>query len=102
MNLIHVDDAAQIVLAAEQRAATPGLFLVSDGNPVSRREYARHLARLLGVRQVRFEDPPPDGSQALRASTHKRVRNTHMLRQLNVTLRFPSYREGLAAIVAGP
>ena len=45
--------------------------------------------------------PPPNGPWPQRRTTNKRVRNERMLRQLKVTLKYPSYRDGLAAIV-GP
>ena len=49
VNLIHVDDAAAVVLAAEAHARPPATYVVSDGRPVQRREYLRCLAELLGV-----------------------------------------------------
>ena len=59
LNLIHVDDAAAVVLAADERADPPRTFLVSDGQPVERREYYVELARLLGVASPKFLSPPP-------------------------------------------
>ena len=41
LNLIHVADAAQAILLAEQRAPLPRLYLVSDGRPVPRGELLR-------------------------------------------------------------
>ena len=46
-----------------------------------------------------FVDPPADSPAALRAESNKRVSNRRVLAELDVTLEFPSYREGLAAIV---
>jgi nucleoside-diphosphate-sugar epimerase len=100
MNLIHVEDAARIVLAAEQQARPPRLYTVSDARPPQRREYYEELARLLGAPQPKFVEPAPDLPAAMRAESNKRVRNARMLAELNVKLQYPSYREGLAAIVA--
>ena len=58
MNLIHVDDAASIVVQLAAAAAPPELFCVSDGTPVARREYYRHLADLLGAPEPTFVAPP--------------------------------------------
>ena len=58
LNLIHVDDAARVVLAAEERAPPPRTYVVSDGTPVERREYFAELARLLGAAPPRFVAPP--------------------------------------------
>jgi nucleoside-diphosphate-sugar epimerase len=100
LNLIHVDDAVSVVLAAAERAAPPGTYVVSDGHPVQRREYYEELARRLGAPPPRFAAAPSDSPAALRAASNKRAKNARMLAELGVTLAFPSYREALAAIVA--
>jgi nucleoside-diphosphate-sugar epimerase len=99
LNLIHVDDAAGAVIAADKWAPLPSLYCVSDGHPVTRREYFRQVATLLGAGEPRFAEPPCDSAAALRASASKRVRNQQMVRQLLVRLQYPSCREGLAAIL---
>ncbi len=99
LNLIHVDDAASAVIAAEQQAALPALYCVSDGHPVVRGEYFRELAALLGAPEPQFREPRRDAPAAERASASKRVSNQRMLAALKFNLLYPSYREGLAAIV---
>jgi nucleoside-diphosphate-sugar epimerase len=100
LNLIHVDDAASVVLAAERRAPLPRLYVVSDGQPVERRMYYEELARMLGAQAPRFVAAPP-GSQALaRSATDKRIDNARLLGELAVRLAYPSYRQGLAQVVA--
>ena len=100
LNLVHVEDAASIVLAAEERATPPRLYLVSDGCPVERAEYYRELARLIGAPPPRFREPDSDSAAALRAGSSKRICNQRMLDELAVKFVYPSYREGLSAIVA--
>jgi nucleoside-diphosphate-sugar epimerase len=100
LNLIHIDDAARVVLAAESRAPLPSLLVASDGNPVLRREYYAELARLLGAPPPQFAGPATDSPAVARASASKRVRNTRLVQQLAMKFAYPSYREGLAAIVA--
>jgi nucleoside-diphosphate-sugar epimerase len=99
LNLIHVDDAARIVLLAEQRATPPKLYCVSDGHPALRSEYYAELARLLNAPPPKFIDPPGDSPAAQRASGDKRVANARLLADLQPELLYPSFREGLAAIV---
>jgi nucleoside-diphosphate-sugar epimerase len=99
LNLIHVDDAARVALAAEQRIEPPRLYTVSDGRPPQRREYYEELARLLGAPPPQFAEPAIDSPAALRAESNKRVSNARMLAELKVELAYPSFREGLAAIV---
>jgi nucleoside-diphosphate-sugar epimerase len=105
LNLIHVDDAARIVvaadawLAARDTADGPHFFCVSDGHPVRRDGYYHEAARLLGAPPPQFTSPPPDSPAAERAAANRRIRNEKMRRTLGVALEFPSYREGLAAIL---
>ena len=99
LNLIHVDDAARIVLLAEERATPPKLYCVSDGQPVVRAEYYNELARLVGAPPPVFTDPPSDSPAAQRAGSDKRVSNALLIRDLAPELGYPSYREGLQAIV---
>lgn len=98
INLIHVEDAARIVIAAERAVQPPRLYVVSDGKPVLRREFYGEMARLLGA-------PPPrfalgDRSQATqRREGSKRVCPRRLFADLEPTLLYPSYREGLRAIL---
>ena len=97
LNLIHVDDAAEVVLAAERRGRPPRTYLVSDGHPTDRLTFYRHLAALLGAAEPRFVLVAAD---QLRRGGDKRVSNARMAAELGVTLQYPSFREGLAAIAA--
>jgi len=106
LNLIHVDDAARIVVTADQWLASrgadegPHVFCVSDGSPVVRADYYAEAARLLGAPPPTFSAPPADSPAAARALSNRRVSNAKLLRTLDVELAYPSYREGLAAILA--
>jgi len=100
VNLIHVDDAARIVLLAESSATPPALYTVSDGQSVNRGDYYREVARLLDAPAPTFVTPPPDSPAALRAVSDKRISNRRLMADLSPTLQYPSYREGLAAILA--
>jgi nucleoside-diphosphate-sugar epimerase len=101
LNLIQVDDAARIVLLAEERAAAPRVYVVSDGQPVIRGEFYAELARLLGAPPPRFVDPPAGSPAAARAASDKRINPRRMFLELSPQLVYPSYRAGLAAIVRG-
>jgi nucleoside-diphosphate-sugar epimerase len=101
LNLIHVDDAATTVLAAADHDAPPGIVCVSDGQPALRRDYYAEVARLVGAPPPTFVDPPTDSPRAARAATAKRVANALLTGKLSVSLRYPTYREGLAAILGG-
>jgi nucleoside-diphosphate-sugar epimerase len=105
LNLIHVDDAARIVVAVDAWLArqppveAPHLFCVSDGCPVLRRNYYAEAARVLGTPPPRFVAPPADSPTAARAAVSRRVSNRKLRELLPFSLQYPSYREGLAAIL---
>ena len=103
LNLIHVDDGAAIVLAAEamlKPQAGPELFCVSDGHPVVRGDYYREVARRIGADPPQFVEPDPDSPAAARATASRRVSNAKLRAELEYEFLYPSYREGLAAILS--
>lgn len=107
LNLIHVEDAATIVLlAAEHKLSSSKpqesksqIFCVSDGRPVPRREFYEEVARQIGAPAAQFVALDPGSPRAARARGDRRVRNDKMLAELQVTLTYPDYRAGLAAIL---
>jgi nucleoside-diphosphate-sugar epimerase len=101
LNLIHVDDAAEVVLLASNVSIPrlPRVYCVSDGCPVLRGEYYREVARQIGAPPPEFVAPDAASPRAVRAQSDRRVSNDRLIRELRVTLRCPSYREGLAAIL---
>jgi nucleoside-diphosphate-sugar epimerase len=104
LNLIHADDAAAVVLAAEQRdlAGFPLVINVADGVPVPRGDYYREIARQLGAPEPRFAPPDPGAPKADRAAVSRRISVRRLQHVLGIDLRYPSYREGLAAILSDP
>ena len=100
LNLIHVDDAVTTVLAMAAATDLPATYCVSDGNPIERSAYYAEVARLIGAPPPRFVAPDADLYAAQRATSSKRVRNTRLLADLSLQLAYPTYREGLAAILA--
>ncbi len=97
LNLIHVDDAASVVLAVAEHPRPSRLYVVSDGHPALRRDYYAEAARLLGAPPPQFVAPPADSPKAARAEGSRRVSNARMLAELGVRLEYPTFREGLAA-----
>lgn len=106
LNLIHGDDAAAVVLAAEAKAVPPRTYLVSDGNPVPRGDYYAELARLWQTPPPRFASPHSAEPQTSttnepRRGSDKRVNAARLQRELSPVLQYPDYRIGLAAIISG-
>lgn len=100
VNLIHVDDAVEAVLAAETRARPPRIFNVADGQPARRRDFYTYLAELLRLPPPEFVELPAEPGGA-RGQGQKRVSNARLLEELKFVPAYPSYREGLAAILSG-
>lgn len=101
-NRIHVDDVAQAIDAAF-RLRVSGPFNVCDDEPSPPQDVVTFAAGLLGL-----EPPPEQSFETLRPSMspmalsfygeNKRVRNEQLKRALGVTLKYPTYREGLRAL----
>jgi nucleoside-diphosphate-sugar epimerase len=103
LNLVHVDDAADSVIAADlvnPFGECPRVYCVSDGAPVPRAEYYSEVARQIGAPPPQFIDPDPSWPRAARAESNRRVCNDRLLAELRVTLTYPDYRAGLAAILS--
>jgi nucleoside-diphosphate-sugar epimerase len=105
-NRIHVGDLAEIIdravaLAVLRRAG--GVFNAADDEPTAPGDPIAYAAGLLGI------EPPPEiaFAEARKAMSpfaisfygeSKRVRNARIKSVLGVTLRYPTYREGLRAL----
>jgi nucleoside-diphosphate-sugar epimerase len=103
-NRIHVYDIAQAIEAAFARRAD-GVFNVVDDEPASPSEQIAFAAHLVGI------EPPPEIPYTeahnvlspLALSFYGgciRARNDRLKAVLGVTLRYPSYRDGLRALHA--
>lgn len=90
---ILVDDLVTIIRASADRAPVGSLYVVGDDQPCPQGEYGRWLASHLGL-----PEPPQADSHQSRSAGHsirgRRLRNDRLKRELGVTLRYPSYKEG--------
>lgn len=90
---ILIDDLVQIIRASADRAPVGSLYVVGDDHPCPQGEYGRWLARHLGL-----PEPPQADSHQSRSAGHsirgRRLRNERIKRELGITLRYPSYKEG--------
>ncbi len=89
LNLIHVEDGADAVIAAEARATPGETYNVADEEPVTRRDFYTLLAELLGAPPARFEQRVEPGGANRRVSSRKIREATGWHPRLR------SYREGL-------
>ncbi|MEX1223542.1 MAG: NAD-dependent epimerase/dehydratase family protein, partial [Pirellulales bacterium] len=99
LNLIHIEDAADVVLHVESRRGATRVYLVSDGAPVLRRDYYAEIARQLDAPAPRYVASEETGQTPGRGAADKRISNRRLTSEFAVRLRYPSYREGLSAIL---
>ena len=104
---IHRDDIARAVLAAMANAPARGarVFNLADDEPAASAEVIAEAARLLGLApppEIPFAAAAPGMSPMARSfwAENRRVRNDITKEALGLAWRYPSYREGLAAILA--
>lgn len=103
MSRAHVDDIAAVLRASIARPRPGAVYNVADDEPSPPEEVLRHAARLLGLPDppaVAFEDAEMSDLARGFYSESKRVRNRRIKGELGVDLACPTYREGLAAILA--
>lgn len=106
INLIHVDDAVELVMAIMMSENAEQVELACDGTPVPRIDYYRHLAQRIGV------SPPPvlDDADAaaqlglkrerLNRSSSKSLDNIGTCQRTGWTPNYPNFQMGLEAALA--
>lgn len=102
---IHVDDIATVLLASIDRPNPGAAYNVCDDDPAPPAEVIAEACALLG-----FPPPPVESFDQAKATMsamaisfyddNKRVRNDRIKRALGVALKYPTYREGLRAVLA--
>jgi nucleoside-diphosphate-sugar epimerase len=104
---IHRDDIAAAVVAAAGQARPPGarVLHLADDVPASQSDVVAEAARLLGVvppPPVPFEEALPRMSEMARSfwAENRRIASARTQAALGLRWRYPSFREGLAAILA--
>jgi len=99
---IHVTDIVQVLRAAMGTPTVGSIYNVCDNEPAPSRAVVEHACALLGI-----PPPPlvpyaaaelPDMARDFYAES-RRVRNGRIKAELGVRLAYPSYREGLAALL---
>lgn len=104
---IHRDDIAAAVVAAALQSRPPGsrVLHLADDTPATQSEVVAEAARLLGVAPptpVPYAVAEPQMSDMARSfwSENRRIASAKTQAALRLGWRYPSFREGLAAILA--
>jgi nucleoside-diphosphate-sugar epimerase len=100
-NRIHVDDIAAVLMASIERSRPGAVYNVADDEPAPAQDVVTYAAELAGI------DPPPlvpleeaklSPMAASFYAENKRASNRLIKEELGVSLRYPTYREGLRAL----
>jgi hypothetical protein len=102
-NRIHLDDIAAAIAAGIAHPELTGPINLADDEPAPSGDPIAYAAKLLGVApppEIAFE--AAELSEMARSfwSSNKRVSNRRLREKFGVELAFPTYREGLAALLA--
>jgi nucleoside-diphosphate-sugar epimerase len=101
---IHVEDIVATLRASIAKPNPGAAYNVGDDEPAPPQEVVAHAAALLGLPAPPLEPFDPARLSPMAASFYaesKRVANRRIKQELGVRLAFPTYREGLAALLAG-
>ena len=103
-NRIHVDDIASVVRASMAKPSPGRIYNLADDLPAPSADVVTYACKLLSI------DPPPEipFDEAVLSpmarefwADNKRIDNSRIKAELGVKLAYPTYREGLNAILAG-
>ncbi|MGI3169599.1 SDR family oxidoreductase [Pseudooceanicola sp. C21-150M6] len=100
---IHVEDIAQVLAASIARPDPGAIYNLCDDDPAPPQEVIAHAAELLRLPLPPEEDFETAEMTPMARSFYaesKRVKNDRIKRDLDVQLIYPTYREGLAALLA--
>jgi nucleoside-diphosphate-sugar epimerase len=101
---IHVEDIAAVVEASIAHPAPGRIYNVCDDLPAPPQDPLRYAAELLGCPpppDIPFEDADLSAMARSFYADSRRVSNQRIKDELGVTLRYPTYREGLNALAKG-
>ena len=99
LNLIHVDDGANIIQKLAEQAIVRDTFNVSDGNPPKRKEYYQFIAEQLGVSGIPWEEAETRG-RSKGSGGNKRVANSKLVGQIGNLFQYENYRMGIEQALA--
>lgn len=100
---IHVEDIAQVLEASIKRPNPGAAYNVCDDDAAPPADVIAFACKLLNVApppEVPFEQADLSPMARSFYDDNKRVSNARIKRELGVALRYPSYRDGLPAILA--
>ena len=99
---VHVDDIVQVLRASMARPNPGAVYNVADDDPAPPQDVIAFACGLLGVAPppaVPYEEAELSPMARSFYADNRRVDNARIKRELGVKLKYPTYREGLRAIL---
>lgn len=99
---IHAEDIAQVLMASINAPDPGAVYNLCDDNPAPPQDIIACAAEMLGMPvppEVSFDDADLSPMARSFYADSKRVSNDKMKRELGISLRYPTYRSALAAIL---
>ena len=96
VNRIHVDDIVNVLIASMQNPNPGAIYNLADDEATPTKEVYRFAAESLGLEQnfaALPQTPPKEGGPM--GDGTRVVSNEKVKSELNVTLKYPTYRQGL-------
>lgn len=100
---IHVEDIANVLEASIAHPNGGAIYNVADDEPAAPDEVVAYAAKLIGVQpppEIAFEDADLSPMARSFYEGSRRISNARIKSELGVKLRYPTYREGLASLLA--
>lgn len=100
---IHVEDIANVLEASIAHPNGGAIYNVADDQPAAPDEVVVYAAKLIGVQpppEIAFEDADLSPMARSFYEGSRRISNARIKSELGVKLRYPTYREGLASLLA--
>ena len=100
---VHVDDIVQVLRASMARPNPGAVYNVADDEPAPPQDVVAFACALLGVEpppEMPFEEAELSPMARSFYADNRRIDNARIKRELGVRLRYPTYREGLRALLA--
>lgn len=101
-NRVHVADVANVLEASIARPRGGAIYNVADDEPAPPQDVVAHAAELMGVApppEIAIEEAELSPLARSFYDSCQRVSNRRIKEELGVRLSFPSYREGLRALL---
>ena len=99
---IHVDDIVQVLRASMARPNPGAIYNVADDEPAPPQDVVTFACALLGIQpppETPFEQAELSPMARSFYSDSRRIANARIKEELGVKLRYPTYREGLRALL---